>query len=430
MKKMLKVIVRQSRRLCTIIAVIGFTVSCGGGPGGGSSNSSPIKVEPMSNKTAMEYFRDEGIRAGINLGNGLEAYDKWTNPGNPIAVETFWGAPKANQALFNGYKDQGFNIVRIPVSWVGHIGSAPNYKVEEAYLKRVAEVVGYAKNAGLKAVINVHHDGSSLVGDDHGWLSMKKAVNSKSDCDQITDKFAKVWTQIAEYFTNYGDYLMFEGMNEIFNVDYIVPYNWGLPPGAQPEYDIINAWNQTFLDSVRATGGNNASRYLIFPGYGTNWEYTANGYFKLPVDTVSGRQIVSFHFYDPSDFVYNCNTHEWPNTWYGGRGEKAYIDTAFGEMKTYFTSKDIPVIIGENGPFRYTKNDANTPAARANRLDYIDYMYGKARENEIVPCFWECFYVVYEGQVEGDSSLFNRNTGAPNSEESAEVIQHMINAVK
>ncbi|MCL2138707.1 MAG: cellulase family glycosylhydrolase [Treponema sp.] len=421
--------IRKRQLAITVLAAItGFLMTgCPGGDSGNDTGHWPASPEPMSGKTAMEYFRDEGIAVGINLANTLDAVNYWDDPGNPTAIETVWGAPKANQALFNGYKNQGFDIVRIPVSWLGHIGPAPEYKIEETYLKRVAEVAGYAKNAGLKAFINMHHDGSSPEGEDYGWLSIKKAVGSKSGYDQITDKFGKVWTQIAGYFINYGDWLMFEGMNEICNVDYNTSHWWGyIPDGDQPEYEIINAWNQKFSDSVRATGGNNFSRYLIFPGYCADWDKTAGAYFKLPSDNTSGRQVVTFHFYHPGDFAYLSETHEWPNSSWDG--SKAYIDEAFGAMKTYFTSKNIPVVIGENAPARYIKNDANTETARQNRLAYIDYMYGKARENEIVPCYLETPFIPEEPYA--DFSLFNRITGQPNSQESAEVIQHMISAAK
>ena len=88
---------------------------------------------------------------GWNLGNQLEAQN------NGVASETAWGNAKATQATFDGLKAKGITAVRIPVTWLGHIGAAPEYKIDEAWMNRVAEVVGYAEKAGLMAIVNIHH---------------------------------------------------------------------------------------------------------------------------------------------------------------------------------------------------------------------------------------------------------------------------------
>jgi len=381
----------------------------------------PAAPEPMSSKTAMEYFRDEGIKIGINLGNTLDAVDTWTTPGKPVSGETAWGNVPANQAHFNGVKAQGFDIIRIPVTWTGHIGPAPNYKIEEAWLRRVAEVAGYAKNAGLKALINIHHDGHHDLG---GWLFIDKALKTPTDRDQIADKFEKVWKQIAGYFVNYGDWLMFQGFNEIHSGD------WGVGTAAQ--YVIINDWNQRFTNAVRGTGGNNAQRYLVYYGYNTHKTIAdAKSPFKLPTDTASGRQIVAFHYYEPVSFVLEVKTHVWS----GSKAEKKAIDDTFGRFKKKFIDNNIPVLIGENGPARYFDYKGNTgykaanvEAARANRFAYVDYLYSSAKANGLVSCFWENGTLDNPNAVEGDFSLFDRKTGQPNIPENAEIIRRMMSA--
>ena len=254
MKNLLKQIA-----IIALVAVIGFAACDNGGGNNPGGDPRPTAPEAMSGKTVMQYFKDNEITVGINLGNTLDAVDTWTTPDKPIAIETAWGNPRANQAHFNGLAAKGFKIVRIPVTWNGHIGAAPNYTIEEDYLKRVAEVVGYAKNAGLKAFINIHHDGNhNATGQGMGnWLDITKAVAGDTT---VTDKFEKVWKQIAEYFINYGDYLMFQAFNEIHDG------SWN-EHGTQAQYNVINAWNQKFTNVVRATGGNNAQRYLLYYGY-------------------------------------------------------------------------------------------------------------------------------------------------------------------
>jgi len=385
----------------------------------GSSSSvvytGPSSPEPMSTKTALQYFKDEGITIGINVGNSLDAVN------NSIASETAWGNPKVNQAYITGLKASGFKIIRIPVSWTGHIGTAPDYEIELSYLKRVAEVVNMAKTAGLKAFINIHHDGNQDLG---GWLDIDRANSDPA----ITQKYVKVWTQIAEYFKDYGDWLMFQGFNEIHKKN-----DWSFN-GTAAQYTIINDWNQKFTNAVRSTGGNNANRYLLYYGYMISPTIATTDYtkFKLPTDPATGKQVVGFHYYEPIDFSLKTTSYTWENI----SGARNDIASYFRAFKTKFIDNGIPVIIGENGPAAYASykgntryNAANVETAHQNRLLFIDYMYGKAKENGLVPIYWENGTYQSAYADEGDFSLFNRNSGQPNSTKSSEVIERMVAAM-
>jgi len=391
----------------------------------------PPIPEPMSTQTAMQYFTEQGITIGINVGNTLDAVQFWTDsihptagPDNPIAVETAWGNVPANQAYFNGLASLGFKIVRIPVTWLGHIGPAPNYTIEPAYLQRVAEVVNMAHTAGLKAFINIHHDGNHSQGYS-GWLDITKAAADTT----ITDKYVAVWTQIAEYFKNYGDYLMFQSFNEIQRGD------WD-HTGTQAEYAIINDWNQRFTTAVRGTGGNNATRYLLYYGYMVSTEIAHNGaFFQLPNDPGNGttKQIVGFHYYEPWDFSGGTTSITYT-------GIESSLASDFAAFKTKFVDNGIPVIIGENGPARYANwqqdggntgyDVANVETAHQNRLLFIDLLYSTARQNGIVPIYWENGSYDEATAGEGDFTLINRTTGQPNSAASTEVIQRMMTAIE
>ena len=359
--------------------------------------------DPLS-KNALQYFKDEGLMAGWNLGNTLDAVNTWSSPGNPFSEETAWGNPKATQALFDGVKSQGFNIVRIPVTWIGHIGPAPGYLVDETRLSRVAEVVSYANNAGLKAIINIHHDDSN----EFGWLLIKEASNNTSANAQITAKFEKLWTQIAEYFKDYGEWLMFESMNEIHDGEWGWSSDFRNNP--QKQFAILNNWNQVFTNAIRATGGKNERRYLIIPSYVTNPEQTLSERFILPKDKFSGKLVVTFHYYDPFDFAHG-NTPNW-----GSQLEKDAVDNLFERFKKKFFDNNIPVIIGETGPINH-----NTETGKQSRIAYITHVYGKAREKGIVPVYWD------DG---GNFGMINRNTGQPEDEHSAASCKAMIQTTK
>jgi len=369
---------------------------------------------PVADATAIDYFRDNKLTVGWNLGNSLDAHQ------NGKGGETNWGNPAINQALLNGVKAAGFNLLRLPVTWMGHIGDAPSYTIDPARLARVAEVVDMAHNAGLVVIINLHHDGATQSKDSEaGWLSINKSLAKPADKAAITAKFTRVWEQIADQFKDYDNWLIFEGFNELHDGGWY----WAQRNVPQNQYDLVNEWNQVFTNTVRKAGGKNANRFLVIPGYCTGPEALLNANFKLPTDSASGRQIVSFHYYRPDDFALNGKVATW-----GTSSEKSAIDSLFGRMKTAFIDKNIPVIIGETGP---VKNNANTDQARQSRIAYAAYMFGKAKENGLVPVYWD--NGVYSGGGE-KFGLFNRNTGqpfgAPATTEYKDCIDAMINATK
>lgn len=408
--------------------------ACQSGPNSETKKASPLTYvphvpdaesqyaqEPMGLKPAFDYFRDEGLTVGWNLGNTLDSWSIGLS-----GEDVFWGNPKANQAIFDGVKAAGFNVIRIPVTWFGHIGPAPDYHIDEAYLRRVAEVAGYAHEAGFKAVIiNLHHDGSTDrkngITRDYGWLALNTARRDAEGCNEVSFQFGRVWKQIAQYFAHYGDWLIFEAFNELHDG------GWGWSPETQQRqlYVIINQLNQLFTDVVRSTGGNNGERYLMVTGLSAASKHTLGDYFVLPSDTVPGRQIVSFHYYDPYEFGIAGTRSNW-----GTDADRQKTDRDFAPFKTTFVDKSIPVIMGECGAVRqlYPEDKAKEDAARQNRVAYISHVFSRAHEYGIVPIYWDNGDF---SSMNGEKfALFDRSNGKPNSDESAAVIRAMINAVK
>jgi len=370
-------------------------------------------LELMSDKTAFDYFRDEGLVVGWNIGNSLDAYVSGR------ASETGWGNPKINQELLDGVKQAGFNLVRIPVTWIGYIGPEPDYHINEKYLKRVAEVVEMAHNAGLKVIINIHHDGSTANGRDNGWLSINKARGSEEGYKEVTFKFVRVWTQIATYFRNYGDWLIFESMNEIHDGN----WGWGSESAQTPQYKIINEWNRLFTKVVRGTGSNNAKRYLVLPGYCTVAKHTIAQYFWLPPDTAPSRQIITFHYYDPHEFCIEGKRTTW-----GTDNEKKQVENDFALFKDIYINSNIPVIIGECGAVLQINNDeAKDQQARQSRITYITHVFTTAKKYGLVPIYWDNGAIRGNGEKFG---LFDRMTGKPNSADSSTLINIIINSTK
>jgi len=369
-------------------------------------------TETVSGKAVLEYLRDEKITAGWNLGNTLDSHREG------IAGETSWGNPSVNRNLINGIKAAGFDIIRIPVTWMGDIGLPPDYRLSASRLRRVGEIVEMAKDAGLKVIINLHHDGATESGGkDLGWLSIGRASRNSDAYNSITAKYARVWKQIAEYFKNYGEWLIFESFNELHDG------NWQTctDPG---QFIVLNKWNQLFVDIVRSTGGNNQSRYLMVGAYCNDNKQALSAGFMLPSDPVKDKLIVSFHYYDPYELTIRGSRYSW-----GTPADKQKVDNDFAPFKTRFIDNNIPVIIGECGAVLqlYPNDAARQAQARQSRIDYLTYLFDAAKKNELIPIYWDNGVTSGGGEKFG---LINRTTGLPNSSDSEALIITMTNVVK
>ncbi len=248
------------------------------------SQAAAEKPEPPTGNDGLASF----FGLGWNLGNQFDGYynGSWAGEKEGYPDETCWmpspqAEYKATQATFDGLKAKGFSSVRIPVSWLKMIGPAPDYTINEAWINRVYEVVGYAHNAGLKVIINTHHDENHGVNNTYQWLDIKNAANNAELNKQIKDKIKGAWTNIATKFKDCGDdWLLMEGFNELNDG------GWGwsedFKKNPQKQCNILNEWNQVFVDAVRATGGYNSTRWLGVPSYCANPGFTK--YMTIPND--------------------------------------------------------------------------------------------------------------------------------------------------
>jgi endoglucanase len=338
--------------------------SAGGAPTatGGASNPTSDCVA----KTAVA-----AMKIGWNLGNSLDSADATRSDDR---VETAWGNPIVTPELIDAVASSGFGVVRIPVTWIGRFGPAPDYAISPAFIARVEQVVGYVLDRGLYAIINLQHDGGEGVTGQ--WLSL---VNDSGEVDAahtaaVLDQFEKMWAQIADHFKDYGDHLLFESMNEI-KVGYDKPL--------QSYYDQVNALNQAFVDTVRASPGNNRQRCLVVPGYNTNIDYTVAG-FIAPTDPIAGKLILSAHFYDPWTFAGSGATHAWGagNPGIDNWGQEDWVQTEVAKLKTTYIDKGLPVIWGEYGAVHQTGADNYVRY-------YLEYVTKAVHDAGITPILWD-----------------------------------------
>lgn len=357
----------------------------------GSSKTDPNPDEPKDPVTpdnpdtpavgSVAFAKSMGL--GWNLGNQMDAWS------NNVANETCWGNKACTQATMDAVKAAGITTVRIPVTWLGKYDIAPNYTINAEWLNRVAEIVGYAKNAGLKAIINIHHDGA----DSKHWLDIKAAAKSEAKNTEICAQITAMWTQIAEKFKDEGEYLIFEGFNEIHDGG----WGWGdnRTDGGK-QYAALNSWNQAFVDAVRATGGNNATRYLGIAAYCTNiniacygdpWNTSGVGTrMTLPTDPADDRLLVSVHNYDPNDYTLTAKYGEWGHTSKvaATKNKESEIVDAFKKLKDNFASKGIGVYVGEFGCVNRAKD-----REKAFQKYYLEY-FCKVAHDAGIPCvLWD-----------------------------------------
>lgn len=348
-------------------------------------NQAAGQVEANMDRTAKELAK--AMYPGWNLGNTMEAGDmanNFTNAGG-LGAETAWQSTQTTKALIDFVKAQGFKSVRIPTSWVmGHITDAENMTIDPAWLARVKEIVDYCISDGLYVFINDHWDG--------GWIEVEGFSKTSSSYEAVDEtiiadkvnKLKKLWTNIATYFKDYNEYLMFAGLNEPFQ-------EYSLFGTRHSELTpILERYNQAFVDAVRATGGNNAKRVLIVQGPSTNISSTVN-YFNMPTDTENGKLMVEVHYYEPWDFCGSNATKDW--------NADASVKTSFESLKTKFVNHDIPVVIGEYGANWQENTESHNDAIRR----FFKSVVENAGNCGIVPFAWDINVVSYPNM-----SIINR----------------------
>ena len=344
---------------------------------------------------------------GINLGNTMEACDN--TRGNyaltPTQYETSWGQPVTTREMLTAMKAAGFDTVRIPVAWMTNATEMPfemkDPTIDRAYLDRVRQIVDYARGADMYVIINDHWDG--------GWWGMFGSED-KDTAAFAMEAYRGMWKQISEYFRDYSDYVIFESANEelgsrfdenspCFCRDSVTSYLTD-----QQRYDLTNRVNQAFVDTVRASGGNNAQRFLLIAGYNTNIWDTFDNRFKMPEDTAKNKLMVSVHYYDPWSYC-GASSADGATLW----GKASDFESMYKTLSqmSRFTARGYGVVIGEYGALPGSDGvmKANAPAYHKAFLDCCDAL-------DYTSCLWDC------------SGFFIRRELKMSNEEMAEVYLH------
>jgi endoglucanase len=321
--------------------------------------STPEAPMPMKDITAAELV--SGIYIGWNLGNTFDTADlSWLGRNPSVAqMETAWGNPVTTKENIIALRNAGFNALRIPVSWSKAVDSS--FIIRTDWLERVVEIVNYAVDCDMYVILNTHHDEDIF-----------KFTNARME--EAKTAFKTIWEQIAAVFVNYNEKLLFEALNEPRTKGSAKEWSGG----TAEEHLNLNVYYQLFVDTVRASGGNNSKRMLMITPYAASGEAAAINALKMPVDLVENKIIVSIHVYSPYNFALNKSMSY--KTWDRNKsGDTSPITTPLDRAYNAFVNKGIPVIWGEFGAMNKDNAEDRTQWADF----YVSYAKGKG-----IPCIW------------------------------------------
>lgn len=329
--------------------------------------------QPFRVLSAQEMVQEMG--AGWNLGNTMDGHTGFT------PNETLWQHVETTKQVIKTVHDNGFNTIRIPVTWGTMIDDENDYAINDKWLSRVQDIVDYCVEQDMYVIVNIHHDGAEQT----GWLRI-----ASDDFDSVKEKYEAVWKQIAQRFKDYDEHLIFESMNEVTG------------PGNNIQFDMdrVMELNQIFVDTVRGTGSNNAYRWLSVPGRYTNITNTTQYDFRLPEDTVEDRLFLSVHYYNwLFGLAENTTYTEWT------KDMTDELVTEFAQLEK-FTSQGVPVIVGEYGAI-----DKRNEADRAYHYEVVNRI---CNTGMIVACYWDNGeYDLTKEPTDYNFTLIDRETCEP-----------------
>jgi len=294
-----------------------------------------IHQNSAQNLTIVEINKKLG--KGINMGNMFEAPN-----------ETAWGNPFQND-YFERISTLGFNSVRIPIRWDVPERAAQNfpYTINPVFLARIKTIVDNAIANKLYVIINMHHHEEIFT-----------------DPEKVKPRFLSQWEQIATYFKDYNQSLLFEILNEPH--DKLSPELW-------------NIYQAEALKCIRKTNPTRA--VLVGPG-----DFNGLGAIsklKLPEDK---NIILSVHYYNPFQFTHQgaewvgTQANEWLGTkWEDLEVERNQVESEFIGLKIIQKQTTIPINIGEFGAYSkadlVSRNKWTTFLARWFELQGFSWAY-------------------------------------------------------
>ena len=338
----------------------------------------------MKTGNSFEIVNKMGM--GYNIGNTFDSFsylNKLDTPDKQIGLN---GNIAPTKEMIKKIKKYGFKTIRFPVTWMHFIDDEGNIKSE--WMERVKEVIDIIINEQLYCILNVYNDGYKT-----NWL--KRGM-------EVKDKYINIWSQIANEFKDYNEYLIFESMDAVdfkaHNYFYF-------------DFQTLTNLNQAFVDTIRNSGGNNIERLLIIAGAKDDIQLTCTSNYTIPIDK-SNKLAVSIHYYRPNDFTlgkyyepYNWtdDDYDYPITfgptlkWGNSLDYKNLFDNIY-LMKSFFIDKGIPIIISEAGVFTEEKKEIESIR------EYLYMIFSISSDYDgIMCCLWDT-----SNKIFGNMNFYDR----------------------
>ena len=333
----------------------------------------------VENKPAEQLSEEEEVqKPGIGTARDISSFDLvaemgvgW-NLGNSFDVEskdkTYWGNPITSKAMIDEVKAMGFSTLRIPITWGPNQVEMSPYTIDPDYLTEIKRVVDFGFQNKMHVIIDVHHDNS--------WIKPMTSETQKS-----TDRLSSLWTQVANFFQDYNDSLIFETLNEPRIEGITEEWSGGNSEGR----GYINDFHKAAVDAIRATGENNEKRHIMITTWAASTVPIAMEELTIPND--DEKIIISLHSYFPWQFAGEAAV-----TW-GSESDKSALIAELDKIKqNWIIERDRPVILGEWGTI-----EANPLQSRIN---YADFYVKEAAARGLLTIVWD------DG---GNFRLLNRN---------------------
>jgi len=280
--------------------------------------------------------------------------------------------PEPTEDLIRFIADSGFKSIRIPIRWHmwGEL-TEPDYTINSGLLDRVRQVVDWALDAGLFVVIDNHDN--RFLGDPNvpfGYIMQTRH-------DEYLDYTQKLWEQIAGKFKDYPNRLSFEAINEICFT------KWEDYTTTQQHFDWLDEIHDVFINTVRGSGGQNATRPLLIDTYRNHYldEYGVDAMAEYLSRLDDRNIIVTVHCY------------------FGGMDRslwdpapcEEYIRGIFDNLYNKFVSRGTPVCIGEFG----ISSDFDGSWLECNgnqygeRLKLVEFASWYAKQKGLILALWD-----------------------------------------
>ncbi len=266
-----------------------------------------LTLPAFSGGSGTAFEMNERLGRGINIGNTFEAPSEtaWSNPWNHDYARII--------------SELGFSHIRVPVRWEPRSMEETPYTIDHEFFERLKSVIDTALHHNLHVIINMHHHEALL-----------------NDPDGQKERFLSQWEQIAEYFKDYPDSLLFEIFNE--------PHGDFTP----------EKWNEFFPEALSRIRLTNPDRMVLI---GTaEWGGLGGlGHLVMPDDP---NLILTVHYYSPFQFTHQGaswvggDADAWLGTrWNDTEAEREAIESDFRAAVQFSEEHNIPVHVGEFGAY-------------------------------------------------------------------------------